>query len=140
VEQTGASNKKICQASDLLAEVICPMMVKSLVLKYTPETLLDLFAPLAHQRWAMLLTSGQADHADNRFDILTADPRATLTTRGASTEIICGDDVIHSAADPLLLVHVGGGAQYEVGHGTVALGHSLATAARDLAETVQRAG
>lgn len=104
MEQTGASNKKICQASHLLAEVICPMMVKSLVLKYTPETLLHLFAPLAHQCWAMLLTSGQADHADNRFDILTADPLATLTTRGASTEITCGDEVIHSAADPLLLV------------------------------------
>ncbi len=104
MEQTGASNKKICQASDLLAEVICPMMVKSLVLKYTPETLLHLFAPLAQQCWAMLLTSGQADHADNRFDILTADPRATLTTRGASTEIVCGDKVMLSAADPLLLV------------------------------------
>lgn len=104
MEQTGASNKKICQASHLLAEVICPMMVKSLVLKYTPETLLHLFAPLAHQCWAMLLTSGQADHADNRFDIVAADPLATLTTRGASTEIICGDEVIHSAADPLLLV------------------------------------
>ncbi|EJL89091.1 aminodeoxychorismate synthase, component I [Pantoea sp. GM01] len=104
MEQTGASNKKICQASDLLAEVICPMMVKSLVLKYTPETLLHLFAPLAQQCWAMLLTSGQADHADNRFDILTADPRVTLTTRGASTEIVCGDKVMLSAADPLLLV------------------------------------
>jgi para-aminobenzoate synthetase component 1 len=104
VEQTGASNKKICQASDLLAEVICPMMVKSLVLKYTPETLLRLFSPLAHQPWAMLLTSAQADHADNRFDILTADPHATLTTRGQSTEIARAEQVIHSNVDPLLLV------------------------------------
>ncbi len=104
VEQTGASNKKIWQASDLLAEVICPMMLKRLVLKYTPETLLHLFSPLAQQSWAMLLTSGQADHADNRFDIMTADPRATLITRGESTEIQCGDEIIYSSADPLLLV------------------------------------
>ena len=79
-------------------------MVNSLVLKYTPETLVHLFSPLAHQPWAMLLSSGQANHADNRFDILTADPLATLTTRGESTEIICGDVVTHSTADPLTLV------------------------------------
>jgi hypothetical protein len=40
------------------------------------------------------------------------------------------------AADPALRVHVGGGAQFEVGQGTVALGHSLSSAARDLADTV----
>lgn len=44
------------------------------------------------------------------------------------------------AADPTLRVHVGGGAQYEVGQGTVTLGHSLATAAQDLVQTLRRAG
>lgn len=43
------------------------------------------------------------------------------------------------AADPALRVHVGGGAQFEVGQGTVTLGHSVVTAARDLARTVSRA-
>jgi para-aminobenzoate synthetase component 1 len=30
--------------------------------------------------WAMLLHSGHADHACNRFDILVADPLSTLVT------------------------------------------------------------
>lgn len=52
----------------------------------------------------MLLTSGHAEHADNRFDILTADPRVTLTTRGDSTAIDDGTGISHSNADPLQLV------------------------------------
>ncbi len=80
------------------------MIAKTLTLKYTPDTLLHRFSTLAHQPWAMLLTSGHADHADNRFDILTADPLTTLTTRGNSTTLVCGNDVQHSTEDPLLLV------------------------------------
>ena len=94
----------MCQANCLLAEIICLMIAKTLTLKYTSDTLLHRFSTLAHQPWAMLLTSGHADHADNRFDILTADPRATLTTRGNTTTTVCGGDVQHSADDPLLLV------------------------------------
>jgi hypothetical protein len=33
-----------------------------------------------HLPWAMLLHSGHADHACNRFDILVADPLSTLVT------------------------------------------------------------
>lgn len=43
------------------------------------------FAPLSAQPWAMLLHSGYADHPHNRFDIVVADPRTTLTTQGAIT-------------------------------------------------------
>lgn len=43
------------------------------------------FAPLSHQPWAMLLHSGHAQHPHNRFDMLVADPRATLTTHGDLT-------------------------------------------------------
>ncbi|MDI9222563.1 aminodeoxychorismate synthase component 1 [Pantoea sp. EA-12] len=80
------------------------MTVHTLSLKYTPDTLLHRFSALAHRPWAMLLTSGHAEHADNRFDILTADPRATLTTRGDITEIDCDGKVLLSADDPLQLV------------------------------------
>jgi len=52
----------------------------------------------------MLLTSGQADHADNRFDILTADPRVTLTTRGGYTETDDGTGIQRSGEDPLQLL------------------------------------
>ncbi|ADU69541.1 aminodeoxychorismate synthase component 1 [Pantoea sp. At-9b] len=80
------------------------MIVKTLALNYTPDTLTQLFSPLAHQPWAMLLTSGQADHADNRFDIMTADPRVTLITRGAMTEIGHQHHIQTSADDPLHLL------------------------------------
>lgn len=78
--------------------------MKTLSLQYTPDTLLHRFSTLAHRPWAMLLTSGHAEHADNRFDILTADPRVTLTTRGDSTAIDDGTGISHSTADPLQLV------------------------------------
>jgi methanogenic corrinoid protein MtbC1 len=42
------------------------------------------------------------------------------------------------AADPTLRVHVGGGAQFEVGQGATPLGHSVAGAARELAQALQR--
>jgi len=103
-------NKQVPVAKKYVRLRPCPMnaaelmTVKTLTLTYTPDTLLHRFSALAHQPWAMLLTSGQADHADNRFDILTADPLVTLITRGAQTEISAGGTQQLSAADPLLLV------------------------------------
>jgi para-aminobenzoate synthetase component 1 len=35
----------------------------------------------------MLLHSGFADHPHNRFDIIVADPRTTLLTRGERTAV-----------------------------------------------------
>lgn len=46
-----------------------------------------LFARLHHLPWAMLLESAGPLGADNRFDIITADPLATLQTEGALTRI-----------------------------------------------------
>lgn len=62
------------------------------------------FAPLADAPWAMLLHSGFAEHAHNRFDILVADPRTTLITRGKVTHIQNGDETIVSSDDPLFLL------------------------------------
>ncbi|WP_380177717.1 aminodeoxychorismate synthase component 1 [Kalamiella sp. sgz302252] len=73
-------------------------------LKYTPESLGDLFSAIAHQPWAMLLHSGFAQHSDNRFDILVADPVATLTTRGAVTCIERSGQLTESREDPLSLL------------------------------------
>ena len=80
------------------------MIVETLSLKYTPDALTQRFARIAHLPWAMLLSSGNADHADNRFDILTADPRVTLTTRGLLTTVCQGDQVIDTPGCPLQLV------------------------------------
>lgn len=83
------------------------MSVKPLTyqtLPYQPDALLQQFAPLAHQAWAMLLHSGFAEHAHNRFDILVADPRVTLTTRDEQTEIISAQGQAFSHDDPFSLL------------------------------------
>lgn len=74
-------------------------------LEYTPESLGDLFTVIAHQPWAMLLDSGFAEHSDNRFDIMVADPVATLTTCGGLTCVVRDGLVTESEQDPLVLLH-----------------------------------
>lgn len=61
------------------------------------------FAPISHVPWAMLLHSGCAEHPHNRFDILVADPIATVTTRGPLTEIIYGGECTLDKGDPLTI-------------------------------------
>lgn len=39
----------------------------------------DIFSHFAHQSWAMLLDSANAQHGDSRYDILVANPVATCT-------------------------------------------------------------
>lgn len=73
-------------------------------LPYTPTTLLERFAPLAQHPWAMLLHSGFAEHSHNRFDILVAAPKVTLTTRGQITELCHGSEVRQSKEDPFQLL------------------------------------
>ncbi|MDU4127071.1 aminodeoxychorismate synthase component 1 [Pantoea sp.] len=80
------------------------MIVETLSLDYTPDALIQRFAPIASLPWAMLLSSANANHSDNRFDILTADPRATLVTRGDVTHITDASGCSESGADPLQLV------------------------------------
>jgi len=80
------------------------MIVQTHNLSYSPDAITHYFSRIAHLPWAMLLSSGQADHSDNRFDILTADPLTTLTTRGRITEIQQGDRSQRSQDDPLSLV------------------------------------
>lgn len=54
---------------------------------WQPDAVQHYFRPLAHQPWAMMLHSGFADHPHNRFDIMVAEPLATLVTRGQQTVI-----------------------------------------------------
>lgn len=73
-------------------------------LEYTPDALNNLFARAAHLPWAMLLSSGFAEHSDNRFDIMVAEPCATLQTRGKQTCWQQGDSVTESSDDPLSIL------------------------------------
>ncbi|WP_052285620.1 aminodeoxychorismate synthase component 1 [Kluyvera genomosp. 1] len=64
------------------------------------------FAPLSASPWAMMLHSGYANHPHSRYDIVVAEPRITLVTRGETTEISRVDGpVISSHDDPLALLH-----------------------------------
>lgn len=74
------------------------------LLKYTPDAVEHHFARLCHQSWAMLLHSAFADHSDNRFDIMVADPLVTLTTRGMQTVIEQDGIRCVSEDDPLTLL------------------------------------
>ena len=62
------------------------------------------FSALNTSPWAMLLHSGFADHPHNRFDILVADPIATLVTRAETTTVTRSGEQFTSGDDPLSLV------------------------------------
>ncbi|HKM96096.1 MAG TPA: aminodeoxychorismate synthase component 1 [Buttiauxella sp.] len=73
-------------------------------LPWHPDAVQHTFKALAQQPWAMLLHSGFADHPHNRFDILVAEPQATLVTCGAETTIcVEGATSVHRG-DPLQLL------------------------------------
>ncbi|MBM0418721.1 aminodeoxychorismate synthase component I [Aeromonas veronii] len=64
----------------------------------------QLFARLQHQPWAMLLESAGPLGVDNGFDIITADPLATLETRGEVTTLRVGANISKHHEDPLALL------------------------------------
>ncbi|MEH6530550.1 MAG: aminodeoxychorismate synthase component I [Photobacterium frigidiphilum] len=77
-------------------------------LDYSPEMTLEWFSPLSSLPWAMILRSAANNHPDNRFDILVADPLATLETQGEITciKFLNGDEKT-STDDPFyLLEHI----------------------------------
>ncbi|HBN88362.1 chorismate-binding protein, partial [Rheinheimera aquimaris] len=51
----------------------------------TPANLLALFSHFADQPWAMLLDSASPDHVNSRYDIIVAEPLATLTAEHGQT-------------------------------------------------------
>ncbi|RQM39183.1 aminodeoxychorismate synthase component 1 [Erwinia psidii] len=81
-----------------MSPVYCP-------LEYTPNAVEQLFSSVSQQPWAMLLHSGFADHSDNRFDIMVAEPLITLTTLGDITHIHTAHGVTQHREDPLSLLH-----------------------------------
>ncbi|MCS3430372.1 aminodeoxychorismate synthase component 1 [Klebsiella sp. BIGb0407] len=58
------------------------------ILPWQTDAVQHYFKMLSHQPWAMMLHSGCSDHPYSRFDIMVADPRATLVTEGKTTTII----------------------------------------------------
>ena len=75
-----------------------------ITLPWHPDAAGRYFTPLSTTPWAMLLHSGFADHPHNRFDIIVADPCATLLTRGGTTMVDDGQTRSQSTQDPLTLL------------------------------------
>ncbi len=73
-------------------------------LEYTPSLASDLFGKIESIPWSMLLRSASNCHPDSRFDILVANPIATITTVGDQTTIRNGDDISVSNEDPFKLL------------------------------------
>jgi para-aminobenzoate synthetase component I len=63
-----------------------------------------LFETIRDHDWPIWLDSGAPRTAQGRFDILVADPIATLVTRGMVTEISRGDEVTRSEDNPFELL------------------------------------
>ncbi|WP_332874228.1 aminodeoxychorismate synthase component I [Bowmanella yangjiangensis] len=68
--------------------------------------ILRLFAHFADQPWAILLDSAQSQHENGRYDILLADPVATIQTFEGTSQIWqrSTDSVETQKSDPLSLV------------------------------------
>ncbi len=63
-----------------------------------------LFAPLAQKPWAIWLDSGHPHTRQGRYDIVVADPYATLVTHGDLTEIVTAGGQRCSSDDPFDLL------------------------------------
>ncbi len=63
-----------------------------------------LFAAIADWPWAVFLDSGPSFVEQGRYDIITADPMLTVTTRGALTEVRKGSGVAFSTEDPFAVL------------------------------------
>ena len=75
------------------------------ILPYSHTEFSSWFTPFSHQEWAMLLQSAANNHPDNRFDILVADPIATLVTQNSQTTVTYADGRQESyTSDPFLLL------------------------------------
>ncbi|WP_243974120.1 aminodeoxychorismate synthase component I [Vibrio natriegens] len=73
-------------------------------LDYAPDLALHLFSRIQHQPWAMLLRSASETHIDSRFDVLVANPVATLETIADNTRIKTPSDDYVSGDDPFSLL------------------------------------
>lgn len=71
---------------------------------YYPELAKQRFRHIEQHPWAMLLRSASQEHIDSRFDIMVANPIATLTTTGNHTTIQTESEHEHSERDPFELL------------------------------------
>ena len=82
-------------------QAICPPAIR--LLDWQLSTL-ELFSHFSDEPWAMLLDSADAKHSDARYDIIVAEPIATLVTTGDTTQITEASGLRRSNDDPFALL------------------------------------
>lgn len=63
------------------------LQIERIVLDYQPDLAKTIFSTLESLNWSMLLRSAAQNHPDSRYDIIVAQPIATLETFGTTTNI-----------------------------------------------------
>ncbi|MFB1487142.1 MULTISPECIES: aminodeoxychorismate synthase component I [unclassified Thiocapsa] len=104
---------------------------------YRPDSS-PFFETLLGRAWPVFLDSGRPAGTLGRYDILTADPRVTLVTRGHLTEIRDGEGVRTSAADPFMLLDEAIGPRRLALPGLPFCGGAIGYFAYDLARRLER--
>lgn len=74
-------------------------------LPYQPDLAKQCFATIEQLPWAMLLKSSTLEHENNRFDILVAEPVATVQTYGELSKIHCDGKEETSNDDPFSIIN-----------------------------------
>ncbi|MCB1877417.1 MAG: aminodeoxychorismate synthase component I [Chromatiales bacterium] len=106
-------------------------------LPYLADTT-TLFDRISHLPWAAFLDSGRPLIGQGRFDILVAEPVATLTTYGAQTQIRRGGQAELRSTDPFELVREYLGERSTAPLGLPFAGGALGWFGYDLARRPQR--
>lgn len=75
-------------------------------LPYSKDAALSWFTPLSGLPWAMILRSAAEAHPDNRYDILVADPLATIESQSDTTYIkFSNGDQRSTTDDPFAVIN-----------------------------------
>ena len=112
-------------------------MARVTELPYRPDST-ALFAPFSERPWAMLLDSAASSCSQGRWDILVADPSATLITRGRMTDICDAGGCRRSADDPFALLRAALGERREPPAGLPFAGGAVGWFGYDLARRIER--
>lgn len=83
---------------------ITPNRLEIKPISYHPKLAIQHFSNVESLPWAMLLRSPSRTHIDSRFDVLVANPVATITTLGNESKIVTKHGQQVSLEDPFTLL------------------------------------